>query len=253
MPQPELVYLTYSPWSEKARWALEHHAVPHTRVHYQPMLGEPAMRLRTRNWTGTVSVPVLFEGGRCHRDSCDIARFAERVGNGTPLFPEEHESAIERWDALGQAGLAAGRALGLVKVLEDREALSDLVPKGLRRILGPAALPIAAFGVRRTQRKYGAVRENAAEHQGTLRDTLEALREALQPTEGPGPDTVLGRFSYADITIAQVVQFVSPKNIGRFRLAPASQRAYHRADLEREFADLVQWRDALYAHHREPS
>jgi glutathione S-transferase len=35
----ELVAVPYSPWSEKARWALDHHALPYRETAYQPLIG----------------------------------------------------------------------------------------------------------------------------------------------------------------------------------------------------------------------
>src|SRR5687768_3084143 len=93
-----LVGLSYSPWSEKARWALDHHHIPFTYEEYVPMLGEPALRLRLRKAFGKVSVPVLIDGKESYGDSYEIARFAERTGKGKPLFGAERESQIAAWN-----------------------------------------------------------------------------------------------------------------------------------------------------------
>ena len=36
----DLYSLVYSPWSEKARWALDHHRIAYRRVRYEPVIGE---------------------------------------------------------------------------------------------------------------------------------------------------------------------------------------------------------------------
>jgi glutathione S-transferase len=41
-------------------------------------------------------------------------------------------------------------------MLEDEEALGEMVPRALRRSLGRAGSRIGAMGIRRTLRKYGA-------------------------------------------------------------------------------------------------
>jgi glutathione S-transferase len=44
----KLVALHYSPWSEKARWALDHHGVAYRYEEYKILLGEPKLRLATK-------------------------------------------------------------------------------------------------------------------------------------------------------------------------------------------------------------
>jgi glutathione S-transferase len=55
----ELLALPFSPWSEKARWALDARGVPYDYRRYQPILGEPALRAKLRRARGPVTVPVL--------------------------------------------------------------------------------------------------------------------------------------------------------------------------------------------------
>jgi hypothetical protein len=45
----ELLALPYSPWSEKARWALDVRGVPYDYRRYQPVLGELALRVKLRH------------------------------------------------------------------------------------------------------------------------------------------------------------------------------------------------------------
>jgi glutathione S-transferase len=53
---PTLVYLPYSPWSEKARWALDYHGVRYDQSIHVPITGELPLRLRTRRFGGRISV-----------------------------------------------------------------------------------------------------------------------------------------------------------------------------------------------------
>ena len=46
---PTLVGLAYSPWTQKARWALTHHGVPHDFESYVPTLGEPKLRVNGKH------------------------------------------------------------------------------------------------------------------------------------------------------------------------------------------------------------
>src|SRR5262245_44081226 len=130
----ELLALPYSPWSEKARWALDVCGVPYRYRHYQPLLGELELRGKTRRLRGAVAAPVLTgERGRVSDDSEKIARFADAQSGRPTLLPPGREAEIARWVALSERGLAAGRVLALDRQLRDDGALAEMVPRNLRR------------------------------------------------------------------------------------------------------------------------
>jgi glutathione S-transferase len=245
----ELLGLPYSPWTEKARWALDVRKVPYRYRTYQPLIGEPALRLKTRRFRGNVTVPVLTDDrGGVHADSADIARFADTLGEGPTLFPEQHASAIAHWIELGERALAAGRVLSLHRTLEDDEALSELVPRGLRNALGSVAPRVGELGVRRTLRKYGTRARSVDAYRADAVAALDELRAALASSTST-PKTVLGVFTFADIAAAQMLSFVSPPAFG-LKLGKASRRGFTDPDLAKRYADLVAWRDAIYEAHR---
>ena len=78
-----------------------------------------------------------------------------------------------------------------------------------------------------------------------MRPALDRLRDALKSSR-----YLLGTFSYADIVMATTLQGISPVGNGYIKLGPATRRAWTRPVLERDYADLVRWRDNLYAEHR---
>jgi len=248
----ELLHIPYSPWSEKARWALEARGVPYRSRYYSPLLGEPELRIRLRRPRGVVSVPVLFTPAGPLADSLAIARHAAASGSGPDLFPAGSEAAMGRWVALSEDGLAAGRKRSLERVLASPEALREMVPKGLRSVLGPLAVKIAAAGVRRTLKKYGSHR--LVDPVATLRAVSGELRYALGRIAAPaddGPKTLLPTgFSFADIAIAQALAFVSPPSSG-LRIGPANREAFTDPEFAPELADLIAWRDALYLRYRQ--
>jgi glutathione S-transferase len=246
----ELLALSFSPWSEKARWALDARGVPYVERAYQPMIGELELRVKLRKLTGPVSVPVLFTWRTAIADSTGIARHAELTGSGASLFPEGRDAEIARYDALAQKGLEAGRGLTLSRMSRDEEALREQVPTSLRKVLGPLAPPIARWGVERVRRKYGADRASLAQHEATLLDVLETLRAELAKAPSGKPRTLLGAFSYADIAMAQVMFGVSPPSSPALRMGKASRRSFENPSLVTEYADLLAWRDALYTHYR---
>jgi glutathione S-transferase len=59
-----------------------------------------------------------------------------------------------------------------------------------------------------------------------------------------------GAFSFADIAMATALQLTVPVADGYVALGPATRAAWADDALAAEFADLVAWRDALYARHR---
>lgn len=244
----ELLGLIYSPWSEKARWALDARAVPYRFRPYLPLLGEPALRLKLRRWRGRVTVPVLTDdGGRVFADSLDIARWGDGHGDAPALLPAGREREIQRWVDLSEQGLNAGRALALMRVISDDDALLEMVPRPLRRAR-PAAIAIGRAAIGRTLRKYGGQRAAAAIHARALCDVLDELRAALAVAAGD-PPALLGRFSFADVAIAQALAFVQPPAFG-LRLGRASRRSFHDPALSARYADLIMWRDAVYEAHR---
>ncbi len=246
---PTFWSLSYSPWSDRARWALDHCGVEYRRLPYQPLLGEPAMRVRTRNWVGPVSVPVLQTGEEVLGDSLDISRWADarRTEGAASLFPEEAEAEIAGLHELSEAALAAGRTLGLRRMLETHpDALDALVPPGLATLLGPMGRPVAAFGVRRTLRKYADV--TPEDLTGTVHEYLDRLAEAVRGAtpHDDAPSTLLGTFSFADITMAVGLSFIVPP-ASHLKLADASRRAYTLPDCPSGYDDVFAWRDAHFA------
>jgi len=246
---PQLLGLPFSPWSEKARWALQARGVPYEERVYVPLLGEPLLRLKLGKWTGNVTVPVLTDDqGAVLSDSADIARWADERGQGPALFPREHADAIDRYVALSEEGLAAGRALSLLRMLEDDDALREMVPKALRRPLGPLGAALGGFGIRRTLRKYGGDQAERATTEAAFARVLDELREALAKQSGT-PKTLLGQFTFADIAMAQILAFVEPPRFG-LRIGKASRASFTDPVLRERYADLIAWRDALYDAHR---
>jgi glutathione S-transferase len=246
----ELLGLPYSPWSEKARWALDARRVPYRDVLYAPLVGEPALRLKLRKWSGVVTVPVLTtDDGRVLGDSGDIARWADERGEGDALFPRGKEAEIAAFVALSERGLAAGRGISLARMLGDDEALAEMVPKPLRKLLGKTGARIGAAGIRRTMRKY---RVAGTEHEALVREAcavLDELRETLARVPDGRPKTLLAGFTFADIAMAQVLAFVQPPKTG-LRLGKGSRRAFTDPSLREQYDDLVAWRDALYDAYR---
>lgn len=238
-----LVAIDYSPWSEKARWALDARRVPYREEAYLPMIGEPRLRLRLRRFTGKVTAPVLFASdGRAFADSFTIARFAEETGRGAPLFPEGRDDEIARWNERSEAILQAGRAISVWKAMDDAEARDEGVPGFLPSPLRPL---VGRLGVRFLRDKYRLDHDQEASTKAASAG-LSALREALG-----GRRHLFGeQLSYADIVMAVSLQLLAPVADTFIRLGPATRRVCTHPPIVEGFADLVAWRDEIYAAHR---
>jgi glutathione S-transferase len=246
----ELLGLPYSPWSEKARWALDVRRVAYRSRTYAPIVGEPMLRFKLRKWRGPVTVPVLTDDqGESIGDSVDIARWADSRGEGPTLFPAELASEVDAFVRLSERGLNAGRALSLARMLEDEEALGEMIPRSLKGAFGRAGIRIAAMGIRRTLGKYATRATEKANLERELSSVLDELRAALERAPAGTPKTLLGRFTFADVAMAQVLAFVDPPRFG-LRIARASRRTFIDSGMRERYADLFAWRDALYEAHR---
>lgn len=248
---PRLLAIPLSPWSLRARWALEHHRRPYCFEAYTPMLGEPLLRARLGFPAGPVSVPVLFYGARrlgpsserrAIAGSMQIARHAEEGSAQPPLFPREHDDAIHRWDAIAEAIASAGRHLSTARMLRDERAIEESVPAALRRV--PLAGSLARRVVSYVGDKYGA--EGAREHDDrrAMRHGLDRIRERVMEHGHLIGDAL----SYAELAIVTALQFVRPAS-ALVRLGPGIQGAWTEAAMAREYHDVLGWRDRILAAH----
>jgi glutathione S-transferase len=240
-----LVCLSYSPWSEKARWALDHRGIDYRTEEYTPMLGEPALRLRTGKLRGRISVPVLFDDGKTILDSIEIARHGDALAGGAVLFPTGKDAEIEEWNARSEGAMSAGRALLLKVMARDERSQLESLPRFIPGPLRAAMRPVAAFGIRYVARKYASA-ESDERNEATLVSALDALRTVLKKRK-----TILSSgFSYADIAMALVLQGVRPVADEWMRLGPATRELWTHTVLAARYPDLLEWRDDLYAKTR---
>ncbi|MEM8983204.1 MAG: glutathione S-transferase N-terminal domain-containing protein [Pseudomonadota bacterium] len=227
---------SFSPWTKKARWALEICGHTYTYREYTPTLSEPGLRFKLRQWRGLVSVPVLFADTQIVRGSWDIARFASDRSLTATLGDF---GANEAWNVLSEAALAEGRTRVVRGVLANDAALAESLPSFVPDPLRPWLRFVARDAVRRLDRKYANL-----VRPGSLRIALEKTRDALAAVPG---DYLLGDFSYTDISMAVLLEVVAPRAKADPPLGAAMQACWIDERLAAEFADLVAWRDRLAA------
>src|SRR5262249_50725129 len=108
-----------------------------------------------------------------------------------------------------------------------------------------------ALGIARTLRKYDGHRSPREEHRRTIVAVLDEVRATLAKSPSKeAPKTLLGRFTFADIAVAQVLAFANPPERG-VKLGKASRRSFADPELAKQYADLAAWRDELYRVYRE--
>ncbi len=231
-----LIGEAFAPWTQKARWALEHCGQAFDYEEYTPTLSEPGLRWRLRQWSGVVSVPMMLAGDRVIRGSWEIAHYANEAAADGRLGDFQ---AIEPWNDLSEAALAEGRTrvvrCMLANAQAQEESLPAFVPGALRRSLRF----VSRNALNRLDRKYAHLVKA-----GALRHALERTRDGLAQAGG---DYLLGRFSYADITMAVVLEVVAPIAHVDPPLGPATRRCWADPALADDFQDLLAWRDRLAA------
>lgn len=247
---------SFAPWCEKARWALDHHAVPYRYTEHVPMVGEPRLRMAARRWRGCVTVPLLVTPSGILMDSVAIARAAEALGEpserrAASLFPVGQEAALEHWNDCSEAVMTSGRTLLMSRLLNHPAALREQLPPFVPQALRPVLQPLAARGTRFLVRKYGIQLNTDARHVSRIRAALNSVRDVLSSGRRRLLDG--GAFSFADITVATSLQFILPVADGYMPLGPATREVWTHPELAEEFADLLAWRDELYRAHRPPS
>jgi glutathione S-transferase len=154
------------------------------------------------------------------------------------------EAEIREWVDVADRISNEGRAL-VVAGLRSDAALDEALPFPVPAWVLPAMRPVTRFGLSWFARKYGVSPAGDETIEDRMRPALDRFRDALKTSR-----YLVGTFSFADIAMATVLQGISPVGNGYIRLGPATRRAWTRPRLERDYADLVRWRDNLYAEHR---
>jgi glutathione S-transferase len=239
----------FSPWTEKARWALDHHGVRYRYEEYIPLVAEPWLRFRARRPLGRISVPFLLGPGLSLGDSFAIAGEAERIGGGAQLLPPDLLPAIEAWNERSNRLIAAGRAQVLARTDASAGAQAESLPAFVPEALRPRLAGVARLGTAYIRWKY-AVRPVPDEE---LEADLAAVRAAVgsgHPTAPDAPRYLLGRFTFADVAVAVALQVLRPHARFPTALGPAQRDTWARPALAARWEDLLVWRAVVIDHHR---
>ncbi len=239
MSRPTLYGLHYSPWTQRAKWALDHHGVSYRYREHVPFLGEPVLRFVARRTGRKATVPLFVDGARSLGDSIEIMQHADAIGRGASLRAAEPEVAA--WASRVEPMLAAMRKRVTYRTLQDSEALREAASAVTPDFAAGLFRPVAVLGARFLARKYGFQPEGG-DHDAAIEAGLKEIRLAL----GEGPYIEEG-FTAADVLVATALQGVRPHDSAR--LKPATCRVWSHEGLAASYADLLEWRDGIYARH----
>jgi glutathione S-transferase len=252
---PRTLYgLPYSPWTHRALFALDHHAIAYRFVEHVPMLGE----LRLRRITGhrRPTVPVLVSGTDVLMGSSEIARLADREGAGSKLFPEGKETGIAVWEAHADQILSVARMRVMGNLRQSPKALAEALPPF---VPGPFRPMLRIFAKQAID--YLAKKHDVAGAPDTrLRKEVFPVFDALEKTlaSGSGHEsraTIFEELTFADLAMASAVSgfFPTKAEPGTTKMRAATLACWTCDELVEKYPRVYAWRDRIYEAHRFPS
>lgn len=233
--------LAYSPWTERARWALDHHGIVYRYHEHVPMLGEPLLRARAKVPSGQKATVPLFvdDSGERFMDSLAIIVRADR-GASRPLITDlaATRSLVEKIER----ALHATRARVTSRVVADPAALKESATAAVPAFMAALAAPVAAQGAKFIAKKHSAPLDRVQENIETLREVLREVRPLVDTSVVHTRETLTAE----DILLATLLWAVKPVEVAHISIGPAVRRAWTADELVDECSDLLAWRDALY-------
>lgn len=241
----EFIGMYFSPWTERAKWALDYHQAPYKYVEYTTLLGEPLLRLKAGKAVGKISVPLLIMPHEKVNDSFDIAVYSDGTSKKEPLVPSAHHAEIKDWTESAELALYSARLRATRRIQASSEALADRLPSYTPKALSKAFVPMAYVATEYILRKY-QLEDDADEK--LLRNMDEFFGKADKALSGR--KFVFDHFSFADIVIATAVQAITPVDNKYIYLGLPSRKCMCEPSLAEKYPSLIKWRDEVYEQYR---
>jgi glutathione S-transferase len=241
----ELIGLYFSPWTERARWALDYHGVRYQYREYTTLLDELSLRLKTKRPFDKITVPLLIADQELVNDSFEIARFADRQSDKRPLIPATHLDEIREWVDWTELALCSARIRATRRIMASPEALADRLPGYIPDFLRMPLAPMSFLGSGLILFKYRLKEDSDEQLHRNLHDFLKRASLALKDGK-----FVFSELSFADLLIATMLQAIKPIHAKYIKLNEASMKCMNESELASEYAPLVAWRDNLYENFR---
>jgi glutathione S-transferase len=198
---PTLWHISVSHYSEKARWALDHKRVPHTRRAVAvPGLHIPASVVLTRG--ASYTYPVLEIDGRRIGDSTEIIAALEERYPERPLYPadpEQRRRALELEDFFDEELGPHIRLLAFHELAKDPERFEAVIARTTPGPVARMGSGAVAYARTYTGLRFGVRDEAAAE---LARTKVIAALDRLEAELGSNEFLVGDSFGVADLTAA---------------------------------------------------
>jgi glutathione S-transferase len=247
---PVLWHISVSHFSEKARWALDHKELAHTR-----RTPPPGLHMAIAYWlTGarSITLPILELDGERIIDSTAIIAALERRFPTPPLYPHDpgkRQRALELEDWFDEELGQYARRLAFYELRRDPELLAEVGARAAPAMaagLGPAIVPYSRLFTGLRYRAADA--ERAQEARTKIVAALDRLETELDEREY----LVGGCFTVADLTAAALLFPLvrppqSPAGIDRM---PAPYERFRDSLCERPG---YRWVQEIYRRHRLPT
>lgn len=244
-----LYEFSLSHFCEKARWALDYHGLTYQVSDLFPGLH----RITTTFWGAPGNtLPLLVYRGRVIQGSGDIITHLDQIRRGMqplrpPLTPRNSQDAkraaeIEKW-ADEEIGVQIRRVF-YGSTIDNTEAITKLLMVGTPRFFQPfyrhLFFPIIRFFMKREMQITPPEIERSKVR---LAKAMDQLRGIIKEE---GEYLVGGQFSRADIAVASLLGFFSPRRPFPFPLPESAIQAiapYHSPT-------VGAWVDLMYERHR---
>lgn len=247
----KLMVFPPSPWSEKARWALDAAGLDYEKIVHTPLISNMRARRLAGNFNPRrkLSLPIAACGDQVMDDSFGIASYAadHRKEGSVDLFPKNKLAEIQYWNDLSNRLMNILRKRALPAMKTNRTLLENNLPPLVPKPLRPYLTGVSKMAIDYIDRKYPVDSKDTEE---VLIQGFETLRDALSKAGG---DYLLGDFSYADIAMAVTLQPVKPVENHYIPLDDGTRECWTDPALINQFQDLIEWRDRIYQHHRAAS
>lgn len=241
----ELVGMYFSPWTERATWALDYHKVPYRYVEYTTLLGQPLLRLKAGKPFGRVSVPLLITPNQSVNDSFEIAIYSDSKSNKAPLVPSAHFTEIKGWTESAELALYSARLRATRRIQASSEALADRLPGYTPNFMRKAFVPMAYVATEYILRKYQLEEDGDDKLLRNMDEFFVRADKALS-----GRRFVFEELSFADIVIATAIQAITPIEDKYIYLGLPSRKCMCEPDLAKKYSSLIKWRDVVYEQYR---
>lgn len=156
--KPTLWQLAISPYSEKARWALDHKRIPHRRRTPLPR-GHIPLALWLTGGEAT-TFPILQLEGRTIHDSTAIVAALEERYRERPLYPadpEQRQRALELEDFFDEELGPHMRLLPFHELINEPEMFAQVASEAVPGPLGRAKGLVGRYGRAYASLRFGAL------------------------------------------------------------------------------------------------